>query len=97
MENDDERYRKRYLDMTMDDELRALFDAHDLADAKINAYRVLAGRTNASHLVSINTPSPERLAALLDSMTEPWLAAWLANTAKFRTVVSNGTYREITK
>ena len=25
MENDDERYRKRYLDMTMDDELRALF------------------------------------------------------------------------
>lgn len=25
MENDDERYRKRYLDMTMDDELRAMF------------------------------------------------------------------------
>ena len=25
MENEDERYRKRYLDMAMDDELRALF------------------------------------------------------------------------
>lgn len=25
MENDDERYRKRYLDMTMNDELRAMF------------------------------------------------------------------------
>ena len=79
------------------DGLRALFDAHDLKDVKINAYRVLAGRTTFTHLVSLNTPSAERLAALLDSMGESWISGWLADVAKYRTVVSNATYRENTK
>jgi hypothetical protein len=78
--------------------LRALYDRNGLNDAKINAYRVVAGRGKYSHLVSINTPSAERLAAVLDTIsTAPWMAQWLADTAKYRTVVRNGTYREITR
>jgi hypothetical protein len=80
------------------DQLRALFDSHDLKDAKINVFRVVAGRSTYTHLISINTPSSERLAALLDVMaTESWLAEWVAASGKFRTVVHNGTYREITR
>ena len=78
--------------------LRALFDVHDLKDAKINIYRVIAGRTDYTHLISINTPSAERLAAFLDAIaTEAWVTEWLATTAKVRTVVRNGTYHEITR
>lgn len=79
-------------------ELRTLFDNHGLADAKINIYRVIAGRSDYTHLISINTPSPERLAALLDSVAaESWAMEWIAASAKFRTVVRNGTYREISR
>ena len=79
-------------------QLRSLFDRAGMQDAKINFYRVLAGRTNHSHRVTINTPSQERLAALLDWVgTDPQMAEWLASSAKFRTVVSNSTAREITK
>ena len=79
------------------DGLRGLFDAHDLKDVKINCYRVAAGRSNFTHLVSLNCPSRERRAAMMDAIsTEPWAIEWVANAAKFRTVVSNGTYREIT-
>ena len=79
------------------DGLRAAFDAHGLKDAKINAYRVVAGRTTFSHLISINVPSDEALAMMLDQLSEPWMGEWLAGAAKYRTVVSNGTYKEITK
>lgn len=80
------------------DQLRTIFDAVGLKDAKINAYRVLAGRTDHSHRVTINTPSPERLAAFLDLMaTNQQLGAWLADTAKYRTIVATLTAREITK
>lgn len=78
--------------------LRALYDRNGLQDAKINAYRVAAGRGKYSHLISINTPSAERLAAVLDTVsTAPWMAEWLADTAQYRTIVRNGTYREITR
>lgn len=80
------------------DALRALFDAHDLKDVKINAYRVVAGRTDATHLVSLNAPNAERQAAVLDAVAgEAWVAEWFATTAKIRTVVRNGTYHEITR
>ena len=80
------------------DQLRALFDAHGLQDAKINAYRVAAGRTNHTHRITISVESNERLAALLDfTGTDPQMAEWLAGAAKLRTVVGNGTSREITK
>jgi hypothetical protein len=80
------------------DGLRAIYDAHGLQDVKINAYRVLAGRTNHSHRITLSTPSPDRLAALLDFVsTDPSMAEWLASAAKYRTVVANGTSNEITK
>jgi hypothetical protein len=80
------------------DGLRALLDSHDLKDIKVNAYRVMAGRTTYTHLISINAPSAERRAVLMDALAnEPWVAEWLASIAKYRTVVRNGTYREITR
>lgn len=80
------------------DQLRSIFDANGMKDAKINAYRILAGRTDHTHRINISTPSPERLAAFKDLMANnQQLADWLANSAKYRTVVSNTTSREITK
>jgi hypothetical protein len=79
-------------------ELRALFDAHGLTDVKINAYRVISGRSDYTHLVSLNTPSSGRLAALLDSIaTEAWAMDWIAGSAKYRSIVRNGTFREISR
>jgi len=80
------------------DGLRTLFDSHGFQDAKINAYRVLAGRTNFSHRVTLSLPSNERLAALLDFVaTDGSMAEWLAGAAKFRTVVTSSTAHDITK
>ncbi len=80
------------------DGLRAIFDSHGFQDAKINAYRVLAGRTDFSHRVTLALPSNERLAALLDFVaSDASMAEWLAGAAKFRTVVTNGTAHDITK
>ncbi|MGA2018204.1 MAG: hypothetical protein ABSH26_14750 [Opitutaceae bacterium] len=78
-------------------ELRALFDSHGLKDIKINAYRVVAGRSNHSHEVVICAPSEERSAAMIDSESSPWMTDWLAGVAGVRTVVHNGIYREISK
>ena len=78
--------------------LRAIFDQGGFKDAKINAYRVIAGRTNHSHRISIGLPSPERLAAFLDfAATDAKANEWIASQAKNRTVVANMTAREITK
>lgn len=80
------------------DGLRALFDKAGMADIKINVYRVIAGRTNYTHRISLSAPSAERLAALLDlTATDPQLGEWLASAAKYRTVVGNSTAHEITK
>ena len=80
------------------DELRSIFDSIGLKDVKIAAYRVLAGRTDHSHRVTISTASPDRLAAFLDGMgTNPKLTDWLARSAKLRTVASTVTAKEITK
>jgi uncharacterized protein (DUF1330 family) len=78
-------------------ELRALFDSHGLKDIKINAYRVIAGRSNHSHEVVISAPSEERNAAMLDSEAAAWMTDWLAGVANVRTVVHNGIYHEISK
>jgi uncharacterized protein (UPF0333 family) len=80
------------------DGLRAIFDAKGFQDAKINVYRVLAGRSDYTHRVSISVASNERLAGLLDLMgTDGQLAAWIAEAAKYRTVVGNTTGHDITK
>jgi hypothetical protein len=78
-------------------ELRGLFDGHGLKDIKINVYRVIAGRSNHSHEVVISAPTEERNAAVLDSMSAPWMRDWLAGLANMRTVVANGIYHEISK
>jgi hypothetical protein len=80
------------------DQLRALFDKAGFADARINAYRVTAGRTDFSHRVSISVPNNDRLALLLDYISgDAAMNDWFASTAKLRTVVANTTSREITK
>jgi hypothetical protein len=80
------------------DGLRALFDKAGLQDAKINAYRVIAGRTDHTHRISINAPNDERLAAFLDfSANSPDMPAWFASVAGIRTTVTNTTSRDITK
>ena len=80
------------------DGLRALFDKNGFQDAKINAYRVLAGRTNHTHRITIALPSNERLAAMLDFVSsDSGMAEWLASAAKYRAVVTNTTAHDITK
>ncbi len=80
------------------DGLRAVFDKAGFQDAKINAYRVLAGRTNFTHRVTIALPSNERLAALLDLLaSDASMAAWLVDAAKYRTVVANTTGNDLMK
>ena len=80
------------------DDLRVIFDSNGFKDTKVIVYRVLAGRTDHSHRITISTPSLDRLAAWLDFVaTNPQAQTWLANTAKFRTIVANTTSREITK
>ncbi len=80
------------------DKLRAVLDSNGFKDAKINAYRVLAGRTDHSHRINVGVPSAERLGAMLDLIANnAAVAEWLAASAKFRTVVSNATVRDITK
>ena len=83
--------------LTALDGLRGLLDAHALKDVKINCYRVAAGRTEWSHLISLNCPSRERRAALMDALGgEAWAQDWINSINKIRTVVGNGTYRDIT-
>ena len=78
--------------------LRTIFDAIGLKDAKIAVYRVLAGRLDHTHRITISAPSSERLAAFLDLMaSSSQLQQWLASSAPLRTVISNTTSREITK
>ncbi len=79
------------------DALRTLFDEHGFKDVHVNCYRIAAGRTEWTHLISLNCPSRERRAQLMDAMQgEAWAQEWIAKASRFRTTVSNGTYREIT-
>lgn len=79
------------------DEMRALLDKAGFKDAKISAYRVIAGRTNYTHRVTFAVPSAERLAQLLDALQrDDGIREWVAKSAKYRTVVSNATARNIT-
>src|ERR1043165_9407099 len=74
-------------------ELRGLLDAHELKDIKINCYRVASGRTDFTHMVSLNCPSRERRAAMMDAISgEAWAQSWIASAAKYRTGGSNGTF-----
>jgi hypothetical protein len=78
-------------------ELRALYDRAGFKDVTMSIYRVIAGRTDYSHLTALTAPSAERLAELLDAaQRDPGVRGWLANAGKFRSVVSNATHKNIT-
>lgn len=80
------------------DQLRGILDGAGLKDAKINVYRIVAGRTDHTHRINISLPSADRMAAFLDFVgTNAQGAEWIASSAKYRTVISNATSREITK
>ena len=79
------------------DGLRTLLDSHDFKDVQINCFRVVSGRTDHTHVVSLNCKLRERRAAMMDALTsEAWASEWIAAAGKYRTVVSNGTYRQLT-
>jgi hypothetical protein len=90
--NDEEGY------LTALDELRTLINGLGFRDCHLNVFRAIAGRSGASHFVSINTPSSERLAAILDVIaSDESVGKWIAASAKYRTIVLTGTYRELSK
>lgn len=76
--------------------LRGLFDDHEFADVRINVFRAICGRDAYTHLISLNVPSAERLAALLDAIaSETWATEWFASSSNLYTVVRNGTFHEV--
>lgn len=80
------------------DSLKAIFDANGFKDARLNLWRITAGRTTSTHLVVIAFPSEIRVAELLDALADKALLKdWYVSAAKIRTTVHNGTYHEITK
>ena len=80
------------------DDLRGLLDGAGLKDIQLAAYRIIAGRGDHTHRITLSAPSSERQAVLLDVMaTNQKMSEWIAQSAKFRTVISNSTSREITK
>ena len=80
------------------DGLKAIFDANGFTDAKVNLWRIISGRTTATHLVVIALPSQLRTAELLDALSDKGLLKdWYVGAAKVRTSLQNGTYHEITK
>jgi hypothetical protein len=80
------------------DGLKVIFEANGFKDARINLWRLVSGRTVATHLVVIALPSRARVGALLDLITDQGvLKDWYTLASKSRTSVGNGTYHEITK
>ena len=80
------------------DDLKALFEANGFKDAKLNLWREVSGRTEATHLVIIALPSQARVAELWDAISDKgFMAEWNVGAAKVRTSLGNGSYHEITK
>ncbi len=80
------------------DDLKTIFDNAGFKDAKLNLYRIVAGRSESTHLVVISLPSKVRVGELMDAIVDkPIMKDWNVAAAKIRTTVRNGTYYEITK
>lgn len=78
-------------------ELRAAYDQAGFKDITFSIYRVIAGRTDFTHVTSLTAPSADRLAEFLDAaQRDAGVRDWLAKAGKFRSVVSNATHRNIT-
>lgn len=79
------------------EELRAIYDKAGFKDVTMSIYRVVAGRTNFTHITALSAPSAERLAEFLDAVQrDPAAREWINHASKFRTVVSNVTHKNIT-
>ncbi len=80
------------------DGLKAILVANGFQDAKVNLWRIVSGRSEATHLVIIALPSQARVGELWDSLADKdLLADWNVGAAKLRTTLHNGSYNEITK
>ncbi len=80
------------------DGLKAILVANGFQDAKVNLWRIVSGRSEATHLVVIALPSQARVGELWDSLADKdLLADWNVGAAKLRTTLHNGSYNEITK
>lgn len=80
------------------DGLKAILDANGFKDAKLNLWRIIAGRSTTTHLVVLALPTSARVGELLDALSDKQLLKdWSVGAAKIRTTVNNGTYHEITK
>jgi len=80
------------------DGLKAILVANGFQDAKVNLWRIVSGRSEATHLVVIAFPSQARVGELWDSLSDKdLLADWNVGAAKLRTTLHNGSYNEITK
>jgi hypothetical protein len=63
----------------------------------MSIYRVVAGRTDYTHITTLTASSAQRLAEFLDvAQRDPAVREWLSKAGKFRSVVSNVTHRNIT-
>ena len=80
------------------DGLKAILVANGFKEAKVNLWRIISGRTEATHLVVLSFPSQARVAELWDAIADKdILTEWNVGAAKLRTTLSNGSYHEITK
>lgn len=79
------------------EELRELYNKAGFKDVTMSIYRVVAGRTDFSHITVLTAKSAERLAEFLDAaQRDTAVRDWLAKAGKYRTVVSNLTHKNIT-
>ncbi len=80
------------------DGLKAILEANGFKDARLNLWRLAAGRTDQTHLVVIGFPTQTRVGELIDAISDKAiLKEWNVGAAKIRTTLHNGTYHEITK
>ncbi len=86
------------------DGLKAIFDANGFKDAKLNLFRIAAGRgpaataDHSTHMVVISEPSQARLLEFIDAIQDKGLLKeWNVTAAKLRTSDGNSTWHEITK
>jgi hypothetical protein len=78
--------------------LRSLLDESGFKDVRIGLYRVVAGRGDHTHMVILSANSSDRLSEFLDFMvSDDKSTTWIANSAKYRTVVRNFVARDISK
>lgn len=76
--------------------LATLLTAPEHPAPRINVFRVVAGRTDFTHLVSVNTASSEELAMRLDAIVAgSWTAEFCGPSGSRCEVVQCGLFREV--